>query len=84
MHRFALPRADWFVQHAALLREVAIAAHRGQRDQQGEPYRAHVLAVADMVCEDAKPVALLHDVVEDGRLTQAVVAALLGDRDEGS
>lgn len=44
---------------------VAIRAHAGQVDKQGEPYLLHVLRVVEAVGDEAKPVAALHDVVED-------------------
>jgi hypothetical protein len=49
---------------AALL--VAIRVHADQRDKQGEPYLLHVLRVVEAVSDDAKVVAALHDVAEDG------------------
>ena len=50
--------------------EVAIAAHRGQRDKVGEPYIRHPVRVAERVeGEHAQVVALLHDVFEDTDLT---------------
>lgn len=45
---------------------IAFEAHEGQSDKQGEPYIFHVMRVA-LACEgEARIVALLHDVVEDG------------------
>lgn len=45
---------------------IATRAHEGQVDKGGHPYINHPIAVAEMVTgEDAKTVALLHDVVED-------------------
>lgn len=49
---------------AALM--VAIRVHAGQEDKQGEPYLLHVLRVVEAVSDEAKVVAALHDVVEDG------------------
>ena len=50
--------------------EIALRAHRGQRDKAGAPYILHplrlMLAVED---EDQRLAALLHDVVEDGGVT---------------
>jgi hypothetical protein len=45
---------------------VAIRVHAGQTDKQGEPYLLHVLRVVEAVSDEAKVVAALHDVVEDG------------------
>lgn len=46
--------------------QIARAAHAGQYRYGGEPYINHPLAVAAKVeSEDAKAVALLHDVLED-------------------
>ncbi len=44
---------------------VAIRVHADQRDKQGEPYLLHVLRVAEAVFDEAKIVAVLHDVIED-------------------
>lgn len=49
---------------AALM--IAIKVHAGQVDKQGEPYLLHVLRVVEVVSDEAKVVAALHDVVEDG------------------
>lgn len=45
---------------------VAIRTHADQRDKQGEPYLLHVLRIVEAVAGDAKVVAALHDVREDG------------------
>ena len=46
--------------------EIAVGAHRGQKDKVGEPYIRHPLRVAERVeGEQAQVVALLHDVFED-------------------
>jgi hypothetical protein len=45
---------------------VAIKVHAGQTDKQGEPYLLHVLRVVEAVSDEAKPVAALHDCLEDG------------------
>lgn len=47
---------------------VAIRVHAGQVDKQGEPYLLHVLRVVEAVSYEAKVVAALHDVLEDGDL----------------
>ncbi len=49
---------------AALM--VAIRVHAAQTDKQGEPYLLHVLRVVEAVSDEAKVVAALHDVIEDG------------------
>lgn len=49
---------------AALM--VAIRVHAAQTDKQGEPYLLHVLRVVEAVSNEAKVVATLHDVGEDG------------------
>lgn len=52
-----------------LNRAIAIAAeaHAGQNDKAGKPYILHPLRLmAAMTYEDARIVAVLHDVVEDG------------------
>lgn len=54
---------------------LARQAHAGQTDQGGAPYIGHPLAVAASVQgEDAKTVALLHDIVEDTPVTLAQLA----------
>ena len=46
--------------------ELAVRAHRGQRDKAGQPYILHPLRVmARLDTETERIVALLHDVVED-------------------
>jgi len=46
--------------------KIAAAAHAGQFDKAGQPYIQHPIRVAALVeGEDAKVVAMLHDVVED-------------------
>ena len=46
--------------------ELAVRAHRGQRDKAGQPYILHPLRVmARLDTETERMVALLHDVVED-------------------
>ena len=50
--------------------EIARKAHAGQVDKGGTPYINHPIAVSKKVLEeDAKIVALLHDVVEDTDIT---------------
>lgn len=50
--------------------ELAVHAHRGQRDKNGQPYILHVLRVMfRMRSEEAMIAAALHDAVEDSPLT---------------
>lgn len=51
------------------LHSIATDAHAGQTDHGGNPYMGHVEAVADSVTDEAKPVALFHDALEDTELT---------------
>ena len=45
---------------------IAVEAHAGQKDKNGQPYIFHPLRVmARVLTEDEKIVAILHDVVED-------------------
>jgi hypothetical protein len=49
-------------------RDLAEKAHDGQYDKQGQPYIEHVLRVMRSVQgDDARVVALLHDILEDTR-----------------
>jgi len=53
-----------------LAKKIATKAHRGQIDRSGCPYILHPLAVAKLVTsKDQKIVAILHDVVEDTKVT---------------
>lgn len=46
--------------------KTAVKAHKGQRDKGGHPYILHPIRVSQGVkSQDAKVVALLHDVLED-------------------
>ncbi|GLQ35050.1 guanosine-3',5'-bis(diphosphate) 3'-pyrophosphohydrolase [Amylibacter marinus] len=58
--------------------------HEGQKRHSGEPYFTHPVAVADIMAEqkldDATIVtALLHDTVEDTKLTHQMLAAEFGE-----
>lgn len=67
--------------------QVAIRVHAGQVDEQDEPYLLHVeRVVAAVGSYEAKIVAALHDVIEDGELTLAHVAQLcdLGPLESGA
>ena len=60
------------------LHGIASDAHEGQTDHSGTPYIQHVEAVADSVSDEAKPVALFHDALEDTELTpEALKQALI-------
>ncbi len=50
--------------------QIAIHAHRGQKDKSGREYIMHPIRVAER-CKDprAKIVALLHDTIEDTEVT---------------
>lgn len=50
--------------------QIAIQAHRGQKDKSGREYIMHPIRVAER-CKDprAKVVALLHDTIEDTEVT---------------
>lgn len=57
--------------------EIARAAHAGQQDKQGQEYILHPLRVRDAVnSDDAKIVAILHDVVEDTAVTVEELRAM--------
>jgi GTP pyrophosphokinase len=63
--------------------EVAKRAHRRQRRPNGEPYITHPVAVADIVASHGGTVtaicaALLHDVIEDTRITSNQLDAEFG------
>lgn len=50
--------------------QIALNAHRGQKDKAGQPYILHPLRVmAKMSSEDEQCAALLHDVLEDSAIT---------------
>jgi GTP diphosphokinase / guanosine-3',5'-bis(diphosphate) 3'-diphosphatase len=62
----------------------AHAAHRGQTRKSGEPFVYHPLATADVLAElrlDPTTIAaaLLHDVLEDTRMTKEELAERFGD-----
>jgi (p)ppGpp synthase/HD superfamily hydrolase len=45
--------------------DIATAAHRNQLDKAGEPYILHpIRVIEDMISDDEKIVAVLHDVLE--------------------
>ena len=60
--------------------EIATAAHKNQKDKSGVDYIKHPVTVASFVSgEEAKVVALLHDVLEDTDVTEAELRAIFGD-----
>lgn len=59
---------------------IALNTHRDQKDKGGRPYISHPLRVcAKCQRPDAKLVALLHDVLEDGTRPQDIVLSELKD-----
>ncbi len=63
--------------------EMAKSAHSGQLRKDGSPYVTHCVAAADITVdmgmdEDSVVSALLHDVIEDTKLTHADIARQFG------
>ena len=55
--------------------EIAVSAHKGQKDKYGAPYIGHVLRVMNMgITEEEKICGVLHDVVEDTDWTFEMLA----------
>ncbi len=55
--------------------KIAVQAHTGQKERNGQPYIMHPLRVMHRAhTEDEKIVAVLHDVVEDTPWTPAMLA----------
>jgi GTP pyrophosphokinase len=59
------------------------AAHHGQFRKSGDPYISHPLAVTQILAQmrldpQALTAALLHDVMEDTRVTKAEIASIFG------
>ena len=50
-------------------KEIAVVAHQGQTRNDGSPYIKHPFRVAEAVEDRLKPIAFLHDVPEDTRIT---------------
>lgn len=51
--------------------ELAIQKHKNQKDKSGKPYILHPLHVMETVkSDDAKIVAVLHDIIEDTDVTE--------------
>ena len=59
------------------LHGIAANAHADQEDKSGKPYIEHVEAVADSVTDEAKPVALFHDALEDTEMTPEMLKTAL-------
>jgi GTP diphosphokinase / guanosine-3',5'-bis(diphosphate) 3'-diphosphatase len=57
--------------------QIAVTLHSGQRDKAGVPYIAHPLAVMRRLPEEAWHVAVLHDAIEDGGLTEKKLRRLM-------
>jgi hypothetical protein len=56
--------------------EIAVSAHKGQRDKAGQPYILHPLRLMGQVEPlEEKILAILHDVVEDSDWTLEALAA---------
>ena len=63
--------------------EMAKEAHEGQKRKDGNPYITHCVATADICCdngldEDSIVSALLHDVIEDTKVTHTEIAKKFG------
>ena len=59
------------------------SAHQGQKRQSGDPYISHPLAVAEILAgwhldSQALVAALLHDVMEDARVTKTEISDTFG------
>lgn len=53
---------------------LALRAHEGQKDKQGEPYILHCIAVMMMgKTTDEKIVGILHDTVEDTNISKSML-----------
>ena len=51
--------------------ELAIQKHKNQKDKSGKPYILHPIHVMETVkSDDAKIVAVLHDIIEDTDVTE--------------
>ena len=75
------PAADTARVHAAY--EFAVAAHEGQKRREGSDYVTHTIAAAQICVEmgldeDSIIAALLHDCIEDTKLTHADIAKRFG------
>jgi len=49
--------------------DIATKAHAGQKRKGGKDYITHVMAVVNSVRDELKPIAALHDVIEDTNIT---------------
>jgi (p)ppGpp synthase/HD superfamily hydrolase len=59
--------------------QLAVEAHAGQVDKAGVPYILHPLRVMLKVSDNAKVVAVLHDVVEDTDFNIVKIGEFLGE-----
>jgi (p)ppGpp synthase/HD superfamily hydrolase len=68
------------MQQSLQAREFAAVAHVGQTYGPGEPYTAHLDAVASLVGDDdtTQAIAYLHDVVEDTPVPLAIIKETFG------
>lgn len=56
---------------------LASVCHQDQKRRGGEPYILHPIAVAEAVEMRLKPIAYLHDAMEDSKVPEAVRWALM-------
>ncbi len=64
--------------------QLAIEAHKGQKRHEGTPYITHPVAVALMIArhgfdDNVVVAALVHDVLEDTKVTESEMRLKLGD-----
>jgi len=64
--------------------QLAVEAHAGQTDKNGEPYILHPLRVMLAVAAPCRIAAVLHDVVEDGDFGLGDILALFGEETRGA
>jgi hypothetical protein len=72
-------KGEWVTgrKFLAKLDAVASRAHAGQTDKSGRPYMEHVRAVADSVKPETRPVAYMHDALEDTQMTERDLEGIL-------
>ena len=62
--------------------ELAYQAHQGQVDKAGKPYFEHIIRVTNNVStEQAKKLAVLHDILEDTEVTKEQLTPLLTEEE---
>jgi len=59
-----------------LAKSIATEAHEGQKRKDGKLYITHPEAVAEKVSDELKPIAWLHDVIEDTNITKEKLISL--------